>query len=145
MIVLGVLNFLFYIAYLALSLLGVTTDLMNQAQYTGADDAEFIGQVVGSGLGMAWVGVWILGGLLWVVAGIRIRGFKGRGFAIAMIIAGLIPCCFTHLCCTWIINLGVGIWGLVVLFNADTTEAFLAVADGTLPEEVLGEDGFEGF
>ena len=142
MIVLGVLNFLFYIAYLALTLLGVTGDLMQQSQYSGGGDAEFIGQVVGSGVGMAWIVVWIVGGLLWVVAGIRVRGFKGRAFAIAMLIAGIIPCCFAHLCCTWVVNLGVGIWGLVVLFNADTTEAFGAVADGVLPEEVLGEDDF---
>ena len=140
MIVLGLLNVLIYSAYAILTALGVTLDTMDKMQYM--DDAEAIGQVVGSGIGFAWIAFWVVGGLLWVVAGFLLRRFKGRGFAIAMIIAGFVPCCFAHLCCTWIINLGVGIWGLIVLFNADTAVAFQEVAEGALPEEVLDEEGF---
>jgi hypothetical protein len=140
MIILGILNVLFYSAYAVLTALGITLDTMDNMQYM--DDAEAIGQVVGSGVGIAWIGVWVLGGIFWILAGILIRRFKGRGFAIAMLIAGIIPCCFAHLCCTWVINLGVGIWGLIVLFNADTAVAFQEVAEGALPEEVLDDEGF---
>ena len=140
MIVLGLLNTLFYTAYAILSALGITLDTMDKMEYM--EDAETYGQIVGSGIGIAWIAVWVIGGLLWVISGFLIRRFKGRGFAIAVLIAGLIPCCLAHLCCTWVINLGVGIWGLVVLFNADTAVAFQEVSEGALPEEVLDEEGF---
>ncbi len=140
MIILGILNALFYTAYAVLTALGITLDTMDNMQYM--DDAEAMGQVVGSGVGIAWIGLWVLGGVMWVLAGILIRRFKGRGFAIAMLIAGIVPCCLAHLCCTWVINLGVGIWGLIVLFNADTAVAFQEVAEGALPEEVLDDEGF---
>jgi len=140
MIVLGLLNALIYSAYAILTALGVTLDTMDKMQYM--DDAEAVGQIVGSGIGFAWIALWVVGGFLWIVAGFLLRRFKGRAFAIVMIIAAFIPCCFAHLCCTWVINVGVGIWGLVVLFNADTALAFQEVADGALPEEVLDEEGF---
>jgi hypothetical protein len=137
---LGIVNALFYTAYAVLTALGITLDTMDNVQYM--DDAEAMGQVVGSGVGIAWIGLWVLGGVMWVLAGFLIRRFKGRGFAIAMIIAGIVPCCLAHLCCTWVINLGVGIWGLIVLFNADTVVAFQEVAEGALPEDVLDDEGF---
>ena len=140
MIILGILNVMFYTAYAVLTALGITLDTMDKIEYM--DDAEAMGQVVGSGVGIAWIGLWAFGGILWVLAGILIRRFKGRGFAIAMLIAGIVPCCLAHLCCTWVLNLGVGIWGLIVLFNADTAVAFQEVAGGAEPEDVLDDEGF---
>jgi len=135
MIVLGIINTLFYIAYLVLSVLGMTGSLLQDSGYSS--DAEQFGQLMGSGLGFAWMAIWILGGVLWAVAGARIRGFHGRIFAIVVIIIGVVPCCFSSPCCTWVLNLGVGIWGLIVLFSGDTAGAFQEVADGAFPDEVL--------
>jgi hypothetical protein len=141
LIILGIINTMFYIVYVVLSLLGFTMDTMDNSYYMS--DSEQMGQLIGTGIGTLWMFMWILGGLLWAVAGIMIRGFKGRGFAIAVIIAGMIPCCLAHLCCTWVFNLGIGIWALIVLFNGDTAEAFNERASGSTVDEILGRDGFE--
>jgi len=141
LMILGLINTLWYLVYAILSLLGVSLDHMDNSYYMS--ESEQIGNLIGSGIGMLWMFVWVLGGVLWAAAGFMIRGFKGRGFAIGVIIAGMIPCCLAHLCCTWVFNLGVGIWALIVLFNGDTANAFAERAAGSTVDEVLGRDGFE--
>ena len=123
MIVVGVLNTLLYLGLLAFNMLGLTASLMEGGQ--GDSSAEQLGYLFGSGI-FAFLPLFnVVGGLLWIVAGARLRGFKGRMFAVVMLVLGAIPCCLTHPCCTWIIDLVVAVWGLTVLFSGEVEAAFL--------------------
>lgn len=132
MIVVGVLNVAIYAMVLLFNLFGLTATLMEGGQ--GDTSAEQLGYLFGSGVFALTPLVNVVGALLWIVAGARLRGFKGRMFAVVLLVLGVIPCCLTHPCCTWIINLVVGVWGLTVLFSSDVEAAFLeAEVDGLGP------------
>ena len=124
MIVVGTINVIFYLLYAALSVAGTGLQFMQQGKDFGLDDPESLGNLAGSGMGLVLVALWVLGGVLWIAAGARLMSNKNRIFAIVVLILGCIPCCLSHLCCTWVLNLGVAIWGLIVLFNSDTELAF---------------------
>jgi len=146
--VFGVLSALFYLVMTLLNILGVAMGTMDQFdpfQTVPVSEAEALGQTVGTVLGVLWYVAWAVAGLAYVVAGWQIRVFRWRVFGIVTCIAGMVPCFCHHLCCTWVFGLGLGIWGLVLLFNVDVKLAFDEVAEGATPDEVLAGGGAQGW
>ncbi len=142
--VFGVLSFLFYVVLTLLNVLGVamgSVDQFDPFRTIPASEAEMLGQTVGTVLGVLWYFAWAAAGLAYVLAGFQMRRFQWRVFAIVTCIAGMVPCLCHHLCCTWIFGVGLGIYGLVVLFNADVRLAFEEVSEGASVDEVLAGAG----
>jgi drug/metabolite transporter (DMT)-like permease len=79
-------------------------------------------------------------GLLTLIAGIRCLKFRGRVFAIVALFLNVIPV-FTFYCAPT--SLGVMIYGLIVLFNADVARAFQMAAEGVPPDEIRAR--FSGY
>jgi hypothetical protein len=147
-IVFGVLSFLFYVVMTVLNVLGValgTMDTFAPFSSVPASDAEALGQGVGTVLGVLWYFAWAVAGLFYALAGWQIRQFQWRTFAIVTCIAGFIPCFCHHLCCTWIFGLGLGIYGLVVLFDGDVKMAFDEAEEGAGVEEILSAQSPQGW
>src|SRR5262245_46497341 len=85
---------------------------------------------VTSVLGYLWGGVALVGGLLSTLGGIRMVKLRSYGLAVTGAILAAIPFLSPLGCC--LIGEVVGIWSLVVLFNADVRMAFSA---GSPPPE----------
>ena len=132
-ILLGLWGLFLAAVVLVLQLFGLTAQIADQVGDAGAVGAMF----QGAGMFVA-VGWSAFISLLTLMSGAQIRKFRGRGLALLVAIMHAIPCCGADFCCTWIFSVPIGIWALVVLLNKDTKAAFAKVADGYLPEEVLG-------
>jgi hypothetical protein len=86
-------------------------------------------------ISIAWGVMIAVLGVLNAVAGFRVMYFRNR-------VLGLVAL-FTHLivlatCCCAITAMGMMIYGLIVLFQPDVSRAFVVVAQGATPEEVIG-------
>jgi hypothetical protein len=95
---------------------------VNQLIEAGVPEAqaENAARILGGG-GKVITVVCLAGALFVVWAGLQMKQLKSRGAAIAANILVMVPC-VTSCCC--IVGIPLGIWGLVVLFNADVKRAF---------------------
>lgn len=126
MMVLGGLHVMVYGLFLALSMIGVGVNLMN-FKPTGA---EAWGELVGTMFaGVMPVG-WVLVGVAYLVIGFQVRSFRWRLPTIVVLGLGLIPCCYGHPCCTYFLDICVGVWGLIVLFNSEVASLFAQAQAG---------------
>jgi hypothetical protein len=75
----------------------------------------------------------LVAGVLNIVAGIRCLRFRGRIFAIVALFFNVLPV-FTFYCAPT--SLGVLIYGIIVLFNAEVVQAF-ALADQGVPADEI--------
>jgi hypothetical protein len=73
----------------------------------------------------------LIAGIMNVAAGVRILNTRGRIFAIVALFTNIIPL-FTCYCTPT--SLGLMIYGLIILFQADVAGAFRRVAAGGLPD-----------
>jgi uncharacterized membrane protein HdeD (DUF308 family) len=67
--------------------------------------------------------LFVLCGILPLLAGIRMRNLRGYGLAVTGAIFALLPC-ITPGCCLFAIGPIAGIWSLVVLSNVEVKAAF---------------------
>ena len=73
----------------------------------------------GGGMVMSLLALALDAFVIW--AGLQMMKLRAWGAAVAASIVVMIPC-FTSCCC--VLGLPLGIWSLVVLFNADVKKAF---------------------
>lgn len=66
-------------------------------------------------------GLIVVGGLLILFGGIKMKGLSGRGLAMTASILAMVPC-FSGLIC--VLGIPIGIWALSALSNADVKAAF---------------------
>lgn len=140
--VVGALSLLFYIAFAGFYIfmaVGGSEKMQEWARQNGGGPMpgmtaqDKMGMFVGAGMMLFYS---LIGGGF-IYAGSSLRNLRGRTLGIAMAIVGLIPCLSSHPCCTYIFTIGVGIYGLIVLLNADTVMAFEQVAQGTPVDQAL--------
>lgn len=86
--------------------------------------------VVYVGIGL----IFLLPGILNVVAGFRTHALRGRGFAIVALFSNILPM-FPAVCAAPVF-FGIMIYGLIVFFNRDVVRAFEMVAAGESPDRV---------
>lgn len=82
-------------------------------------------------------GFWALLSLFYVAGGISIYRVRNRPLCLAAMILSLVPCLSSNPCCTYLPLVGVSIFGLIVLFNADAVDAFNQVARGVPVDQAL--------
>src|SRR5579859_2851510 len=75
----------------------------------------------------------IFSAILTIIAGIRGLKFRGRTLAIVALFSNIIPL-FTCYCAPT--SLGVMIYGLIVMFNADVARAYQMADEGKSPQEI---------
>lgn len=91
----------------------------NQAPGMGQDELLMVMNVYGyGGIGVAVLG--LIGGILMVLGGIKMRNLSGWGIAVLAALASILPC--SQVCCLY--GVPIGIWCLVVLFDSRVKEAF---------------------
>jgi hypothetical protein len=80
-------------------------------------------------------GIFVLAiGVLHLIAGIRCLSFRGRVLAMVALFSNLVVIVTLGLC--GILSIALMIYGLIVLFNRDVTEAFAMAQRGASPQEI---------
>jgi hypothetical protein len=99
---------------------GLDAEQQKMLKDAGFEPVQFVKSV---GIGQIVVdGVGLLAAVVTILGGVRMLSLKNRGLAIFSSILAAIPCLSSMGCCG--IGIGVGIWSLVVLMNADVKAAF---------------------
>jgi hypothetical protein len=117
LIVLGILGVVGGVISLAMG--GINAQQLVDAGMP-ADQAErFVGMMSAGGIVLQVLGLLLSGFIAW--AGFQMLHLRSWTAAVVANVLVMIPC-VTSCCC--VIGLPIGIWGLVVLFNADVKRAF---------------------
>src|SRR5687768_6816315 len=115
LIVVGVIGALFALVRIPAGILQMSNPDMARALHdVGLDASAGIGLAVCGGI------LALIGSVLTIVAGAKMRGLSGYGLAIAGSILAMIPC--TNGCCC--IGLPIGIWSIVVLMDPQVKASF---------------------
>ena len=116
LIVLGALNIVLAVGRIAMTLAGFgTAALQNSSNDMQKSVLAFMGT-----FGIALFAIGIIGGLLILFGGIKMRRLQSYGLCMTASIVAMIPC--VSVCC--IIGLPIGIWSLVVLSKPEVKSLF---------------------
>jgi hypothetical protein len=118
LIVTGILNIIFAAARTVLSMVAAGGSMMMQR--TGNPEFDKIFTAMTGTVGIALGVVGFLGGILILIAGVKMKKLEAYGLAVAGSIIAMIPCLST--CC--IVGLPIGILALVVLSKPEVKASF---------------------
>lgn len=118
LIITGALNIVFSIGRAILMMAGIG---MNALQARGgATEAERMILAMSGTFSFVIGGLGLIGGIVILLGGIKMRKLQNYGFCLAASIIAMIPC--VSACC--IVGLPIGIWALVVLAKPEVKSAF---------------------
>jgi len=140
MMIQGVLEILMGIYFVVLGVVMpqmLASNMANQPNQPPPDQVEMISNIT-VGVFLAGGAIVLLIGVLRLVAGIRGVTYRGRMLGLFTHFAGFLV---IATCYCFPTALAVGIYGLVVYFNADVALAFRLRKDGLSSEEVLAHFG----
>jgi hypothetical protein len=84
------------------------------------DSQETIGLAAGGTAVLVWLGFSQIAAIMVLVGAWKMKNLRAYGFSVTAMVFGILPC--MSICCTF--SLFVGIWGLVVLNDANVKAAF---------------------
>jgi hypothetical protein len=122
LMVLGGLSILTNLAMTAVRGIGLVTNVMSLLSSGYADTGMWIALFTSSGWQVLMSLVGIIGSVMLVVAGTRLRGLKSAPLVYAGSIMGMLPCCVGAPCCC--IGLPIGIWAIVTMQDEQVKAAF---------------------
>ena len=117
LIITGILNIIFAAARTAFALVGTGGAMI---QHTGNPEFDKMFAAMMGTFGLAAGVIGFLGGILILIAGVKMKKLEAYGLAIAASIIAMIPCLST--CC--IVGLPIGIWALVILSKPEVKASF---------------------
>lgn len=125
LIVTGILNVLGAIYFLFNGIFVSNVDLSANLP-PGADPAQLEGMKTGLAIaGPLYIGLGIVAllcSIVVILGAVKMKGLKSYGLAMTAAVLTMIPGLSPLACC--LIGLGIGIWALIVLLNADVKSAF---------------------
>ena len=80
---------------------------------------EWVAWASGGG-GLVYFGSCLISSIIVLVGAWKMKNLRGYGFSVTAMVFGILPC--MSICCSF--SFFIGIWGLVVLNNADVKAAF---------------------
>lgn len=113
------LNIVGCILGILMHLLGIGGGMMGMG---GRESAEGMAQVLGGGIGLALNALGIFVNGFGLFAALKMKSLDSYAMAWVATIIAMLPCAFP--CCC--LGIGVGIWAIVVLVNADVKASFRA-------------------
>lgn len=116
LIVLGAINIVISLGRMALTIAG----LGMSALPSGSNDAQKALVAFFGTFGLALLGLGLIGGLIILFGGIKMRNLQNYGLCMTASILAMIPC----LSCCFLIGIPVGIWALVVLSKPEVKNLF---------------------
>jgi hypothetical protein len=106
-----VIGILLQLVSLAMNILGTGVNLANNPE---------AGQLMSGAMGIVMNLIGLLGGAFTIFGCLKMMKLQSRGLSYAAVIFSMIPC----LGSCWCVNLGVGIWALIVLSDANVKASF---------------------
>lgn len=121
---LGAIDVLWGLVAVAGSIFNVVASEHRDA-FAGQTEAFRTGQMVGGVTATVLAFTAFVVGPLTIAAGLRMR--KGTSYTLCLVavVANMIPCYNT--CCCGLLGIPIGIWGLIVLLDADVKASFQRV------------------
>ena len=118
LIILGAINIILSLGRMALTLAGLGMSTM--ANTNTSNEMEKAALAFFGTFGMALLAVGLIGGLVILFGGIKMRNFQNYGLCMTASILAMIPC----LSCCFLIGIPIGIWALVVLSKPEVKNLF---------------------
>ncbi len=116
LIVLGAINIVLALGRMAL----MVTGFGMSAFQSGSNEMEKAVLAFFGTFGLAILGIGLIGGLVILFGGIKMRNLQSYGLCMTANIIAMIPC----VSCCFVIGIPIGIWGLVVLSKPEVKNLF---------------------
>jgi hypothetical protein len=116
LIILGAINIVLSLGRMALMVAGMGMSTLPG----GSNDAQKAVMAFFGTFGLALLGLGLIGGLILLFGGMKMRRLQNYGLCMTASILAMIPC----LSCCFLIGIPIGIWSLVVLSKPEVKNQF---------------------